>query len=294
VPKRDADPLVEGGAYHKGAAVLVVTKDRNAAKAAAEAEIRTRREGVLYLPEENVLMEQSIAMVNRLLDAQANQYEKDNWVVLKPEVKFRVPMPNSKHHCIFMHHFLYPKGTHEHDLHLTCFDERCQQPIWFVGTTDAVLSWDNLVWLLERKTSSDPRETFWDQWRLDNQPVGYIYGMWKQAGLRPHGFILERMLKPRKNAANPFYVPPPEREPFLVTDARLARFERELTQVAEDYEDAFVRDRWYLNPKSCTDYNRRCYYFDLCQRDGEIADGEFAQREDDYVNKTYAEILEAK
>jgi hypothetical protein len=283
-----AEPLTVGGAYHAGCAVLTATKDRKAALAASEVEFRERMKGAKLLPEEVSIMEANIELVKRMLNAQADMYEHDDWIVLKPEVNFCVKLPNTHHHCVFFHKILHPdEPTH------SCKDPLCIQPHYLKGRTDALLSWKNMIWIMERKTSGVLGDIYWSQWQLATQPTGYIYGVQEATGVRAHGFILEKTTKPRKNASDPFKITI-EREPFLRSEADLREFEREFPQIADDYEHAYVNDTWYKNTAACIDWNRKCWFLDQCKRNQQVSAGEFGQRDPDYVDAEYYKILGLK
>lgn len=122
------------------------------------------------------------------------------------------------------------------------------------------------------------------------QPTGYIYGIWKSIGLKPNGFIMEKVTKPRKNAADPFHITI-EREPFLRSDTDLLEFERDFTGMLTDMEQAYISGNWYKNTASCFNWNRKCHFLDQCRRNHQIIEGEFRKRDQDYVDVKYYEIL---
>jgi hypothetical protein len=284
------DPLAIGSAYHKGTAVLTAKRDRDAALAAAEAAYREElAKQKMVLPEEQVLHERNIELIKRMLSAQADQYAKDDWVVLKPEVEFLVPLPNTLHHCWFAHRLLYPDVPFNE-----CrYGDQCRQPHFLKGKTDAVLSWNSMIWIMERKTSGMKQNIFWDQWYLSHQLSAYVYGVRKSTGLPVNGVILEKMPKPARNQ-DPFsFNYSPEREPYLRSEADLDEFEQEISAIAFDYENAAKvgKPAFYRNPQACVDYNRRCDYWETCKRHGEVQPGEYRQREPDYVEEAYYEIL---
>lgn len=284
-----AEPLVGGSAYHKGSAILTATKNRDEAVKAAETYYREELAKIkMLLPEEKVLHERNIELVKRMVNAQADQYTKDTWEVLKPEVEFLVPLPRTEHHCHFVHQLLHPEGPR-----VICDDPKCQQPHFLRGKTDAVLSWNSMIWIMERKTSGMKQNIFWDQWYLSHQLSAYVYGVRKATGLPVNGVILEKSPKPAKNQ-DPFsFDYSPEREPYLRSEADLAEFEDEISRIASDYESAAIvgKRAFYRNPQSCTDYNRKCDYWDTCKRGGTPNPGEFRQREQDYVEKAYYTLL---
>lgn len=298
-------PLTTGGAYHAGAAVLTAKRSREEALKAAENFYRDALAKIkLILPEEQVLHERNIELVKRMINAQAVQYEKDVWTVLKPEVEGLVPLPGTYHHCWWCHNLLYPNETRmsnwlDNQPNM-CKDPRCVQPHYLKFRTDAILLWNALVWIMERKTSGMKQSIFWDQWYLSHQLSGYVYGVRKTTNLPVSGVLLEKMPKPARNQ-DPFsFDYTPEREPYLRSEDDLVKFEREISAIATDFEAAQVRWKegahldatFYRNPQSCINYNRRCDFWDCCKRpDGMPKPGEFRQRAKDYVELEYYKLL---
>lgn len=290
-PHTTPEPLVIGSAYHVAVAYLTAKRDRPGAVALAESTYRDRILGEHLLPEELQLAEQNIELTKRMVSAQADLYEHDDWTLLQPEVEFCVELPHTMHHCQFVHEILHPGEAAEHSSRYnTCNDQRCMVNHRLKGRADGLIAWKNMIWIIERKTSALAGEFFWTQWQLAAQPTAYIYGCWKKAGVRPNGFILEKTNKPRKNAKDPFHITI-EREPFLRSDADLLEFERDISQIATDYERAYVESSWYKNTASCTNWNRKCYYHDLCKRGQEQIPGEFRPRKKDYVDVEYYKLL---
>jgi len=286
-----AEPLSMGSAYHKGTAHLTAKRDREGALKVAEESYRSDlAKAKLILPEEQVLHERNIELIKRMINAQADQYTKDNWTVLKPEVEFLVPLPGTEHHCHFVHKILHPD---QEGICTEPFNGKCYHPHYLKGKTDAILSWNGMIWIMERKTSGMKQNIFWDQWYLSHQLSAYVYGARKATGLPINGVILEKMPKPAKNQ-DPFsFDYSPEREPYLRSESDLAEFESELVSIAEDYERAATvgKSAFYRNPQSCIDYNRRCDFWDTCKRGGVPNAGEFAQRNPDYVELEYYKLL---
>jgi hypothetical protein len=286
-----SEPLTTGSAYHKGTAVLIATRDRKSAVDAAETYYREElAKATMILPEERVLHERNIELAKRMVNAQADLYTKDAWTVLKPEVEFMVDLPGTEHHCHYIHQILYP-GVYRPDD--SCTDPRCRICHKLRGKTDAVLSWNSMIWILERKTSGMKQNIFWDQWYLSHQLSAYVYGVRKSTNLPVNGVILEKSPKPAKNQ-DPFsFDYSPEREPYLRSESDLAEFEAEISVIASDYERAATvgKAAFYRNPQSCIDYNRRCDYWDCCKRGGNPNPGEFRTRDTDYVESAYYTLL---
>lgn len=289
---REANPLLMGGAFHKGVASFFAKGDVALAKKVAEDDFRERlkTQGGIILPEELAEIEKQIELSKRAVEKYADFYKKEEFQVIAPEVKFCVPLPNTHHHCWFAHRILQPDVPYDQCKAHPDSPRGCWMPHYFTGTTDGVINWKNMIWLLEHKTSAMTGNIFFDKYILDMQPTGYMYGIQQSAGFRPHGFVLNVIKKPNKRAADQFKVEF-EREPFLRTDDDLARFGREFALMAEDYENAYKNKHIYMNTRSCMNFNRRCYYLGLCSKHQEDPGFEFRTRERDYVDLKYYEIL---
>ena len=286
---RTPDALWQGGGFHVGVAELFATKNTHSSVQAAEDEIRGRLVKEIILPEERPLIEQRIEWTKRAVAKFAEYYAEEDIEVLWPEVSFNVPMPNSSHHCFFMHRLLHPDDSTN-----GCNDSRCWMPHYFRGRTDAVVQWMTKIWLFEHKTNSMSNDIFFKKYLLDAQPTGYMYGIWKSLGVKPEGFILNVIQKPYKTAKDQLSVGF-SREPYFRTTEDLERFEREFIAQANDYERAFAAgasgdlSQVYMNTRSCSNWGRMCIYADKCQR-GHTFEGEFAHRVGDYVEAEYYKL----
>jgi len=192
---------------------------------------------------------------------------------------------------------------------------RCYQPHRLVGKTDAVVSWNNNIWLDEYKTTSISGQQFWDQWQMDVQPTIYIWGIWKSLGIRPRGFLLNAINKPsegqlasynsrRKNG------PPKEmsdyigysREAFLRTEQDLQRVENLMREICNEWEEEVMSgsDRmshktpFQINPggHSCMSYNRKCDYWSSCMAHDDPNELEaLSKRQEDYVDQKLVQLV---
>jgi len=300
-------PLLQGGGFHEGVAQYFATHDIKQAQAAAEDHMRKELEGQMILPEERPEIERAIAWSKMAVGRFAEQYEGQPVQVLWPEVQFCVPMPNSEHCCWEFHkRFCGDVPYSEHASYGSAIQQQasteakplCWQPHYFRGKTDAVVQYLGGIWLFEHKTNSQQLEMFIKKYFLDAQVTGYLYGIWKSMGVLPSGFILNIIQKPHKNAKDQMQVGF-AREPFQRCKEDLEAFALEFVTQANEYERAF-RDRHLGNEfavvrrtTSCMDYSRQCPYFSKCQRHPkEALEGEFAQREPDYVEKAYQELYD--
>jgi hypothetical protein len=298
-----------GEAYHRGSEVLAKLGDIEAAVQAAEDTFRKRLEGQMILPEERPEIEREIEFVRHATRAWAAHYDTADFKILWPEVSGMVPLPNTEHHCFFVHRILYPNDPNPAHA-LMCIDARCRQPHFLKFRTDGVLEFYHKVWLLEQKTtSSTARNNFWPKWNMEFQVGCYMYGVWRKTGVRPSGVMINAIIKhfqrdnSRKtdNGGYKMKLDPTnvdfEREGFVYTEAMLLSFEKDLIAQANEYEAAFSNPlKIFRNTDNCFNYNRACYYWNRCQRkySGETTvevEGEFRERPKDYVELSYYELL---
>lgn len=222
-PKRSMN-LVDGSAFHAGVASGLATKDWSKALEAARANFEDEKKDIPLIPGTEWQQEDHWDMIVKMVECYRDAFEGQGIQVIQPECEFDVELPDSKHHCIWLHHLtpgpdksspwfhavehwgppspediLAGRVMSPHqledgdDLDTKCL---CYGPHRFVGKTDAVVVWNGMIWLLEHKTTAILGEQFWAQWRLDIQPTGYIYGIQRSLGLKVGGFVLNAIWKP--------------------------------------------------------------------------------------------------
>jgi hypothetical protein len=327
IPLREAEPLMTGEAYHVGTAHLFATGDVVSALELTETTYRNRLKGQIILEAERPLIEREILIAKTAVKKYALQYPKEEFQVIMPEVAFCIPLPNTLHYCAYFHKILFPDTPISHFSHYviktrfgipyavcpSCGEEltykdllksdwtcgcghhlpKALQPHYFKGRADALLNWHNMIWIFEQKTSGLMTETWWRQWMLALQLSGYTYGVKKATGMEIAGILLNKIRKPKKNedvqkwAAGEIF----EREPFLRSNADLARFEREFSLQATEYEHAMTTPSIWMDTDSCFNWNRACYFHEMCLAHGEYDPAAFGIRKPDYVEEEYYNIL---
>lgn len=309
-----------GEGYHHGSEVVSKSADVDAAMQAAEQKMRERYSGQMLLPEELPDIERNIQFAKNAVRQWAENYDKADFRVLWPEVSGCVPIPNTEHHCFFAHRLLYPDVPYDQcidGLNRVGFEtfvqlprKLCVQPHHFKFRTDGIIEMYKKVWLLEQKTtSSTARNNFWPKWNMEFQTRGYCYGVWKTTGVQVAGFLLNAVIKHSKqvtvNGQKKMQIDPTnvgfEREPFLVNEQDMLDFEHDFVGLANEYEAAFADKaqndksfKIFKNTDNCFDYNRACYYLELCKRGHEKREGEFRERNPDYVELEYYNLLGIK
>lgn len=279
--------LVDGGAFHAGVAAGLASKDWEQARKLAHEEFRKRDRGVeITLPGEEFLEEDHLDLVDAMLDCYRENYEEVEYQVIQPECSFDVELPDSKHHCLFIHHGL-PRGSRsdppvyseefidyyngpprEEDVLggkvMRCPCPACFVPHRLVGKTDAVVMWtfggSRGLWLLEHKTTAVMGPQFWDQFLLDIQPTIYLYGIWKSLGIRPAGVVVNGIWKPSESqvaawnkkrksgqSSKPRDYIKYERQPFVRTLEDLERLEKQMIDICDEWEIRMLMGKWPMS-----------------------------------------------
>ncbi len=289
VSNRIPDYFTTGGSVHKGLAVYAATGNVESAIKEALEEFEKRLDGQDLLPEEMSEINVQRTLTQVAIKEYAHYFEKDQVQVIQPEVRFCVPLPETEHHCYYLHRLLWPNVSF-----FECGSEACVSPHYYAGITDAVVQWNRMIWLMEHKTSgARDRRTYFRTYMMDSQITGYIYGIHKKIGLRPHGAIVNVIFKPAKNASNRFSVEF-EREPFLRTEQDLHEFEKEISITAFDYEEAMVNDRTTKNDQECIRYSYVCQFHKICLAHGEYSAESFRKRETDYIDEFWKEVVKER
>lgn len=307
---REDSNLLTGGGLHKALALINAKRVQNLDQAAdaAEQEFKSRLgdDWDSLLPPERKLYEAEVSALRSMVRAYGEHYLGEPYEMLAPEISFCVELPDSYHHCWYAHKLLqslYPAVVPDwndcnggYSIQAPHGTATCFLPHYFAGSTDAIIQWNKVVFLQEHKTTaydlyngSGQSSNYINAWQLNDQATGYIYGISRSTGVRPHGVLLNCIIKPRKNASNPFYSF--YREAFLRSDVLLSRFEQDIIHTANDYERVMRENIPTLNPSSCYAYNRECYYRGMCLEQRDPIPGEFLQRPPDYVELKYYSLL---
>jgi hypothetical protein len=318
--------LVDGSAFHKGVALGQATKDWPSARAAAQTQFHHDYEAANMMAEEEFLRTTHAALVDRMIECYQEQYQTQDIVVLQPECEFYVEIPHTHHHDITMHSYVVEENGERREVwgmpptdaiiqrrvvhfhHREDKDCPCFRPHALTGRTDGILSWGGHIWLQEHKTTSIKGDQFWQQWHIDMQITGYIYGVWKSTGMLPKGVILNAIYKPsesqisawnksRKNGPPKGIVDYVEymREIFLRTPEDLQAFEKQLVDYCNEWEWRILNGTFPKAniPAHCFNYNRKCDYYGACLGHDRPEDFEnLALREFDYVDLKRQELVQ--
>lgn len=317
--------LADGGALHVGIAHGMATKDWQSAEELAIAELDKSMEEQQLLPEQSYLKDEHRTLVREMLKMYKTNYGEEQYVIIQPECEFNVALPGSMHNCIFLHWHHPVLGDqwgnppHEvitagdcHPAHKdpdpTC---ACWQPHRLVGKTDSVVAWQNVIWILEHKTSSISGEMWKFQWQLDLQPSLYIWAIGQTLGITPRGFILNTINKPSEAQIASWnsrrkHGPPKsivdylgfDREIFLREPADLDRAVSIAKETASEWErrvssSGHLDEAFPLRPVSgnCLSYNRVCDSHPLCVDHDRSLDAYAGPVRVDYVVEAQENLL---
>lgn len=299
-----AEPLITGSAVHAGFASLLAGESLSTALSAGDEVYSTELAETFLLPEERETYENKKAFARKAIECYAKQLPGEKFQVLHPEVKFRIPLSNTEHFCYFFYQFLQPNGSlDDFKLARTCYLlgdpdrnmelDQCWQPHYFQGKTDALVVAQGMIWLLEHKTSSDYKQSFWDNFLLNQQVTRYIYGIWKSIGIRPSGAIVNKIQKP--NTRQSLSSVKVESEAFIRSDDDLSNCEAELVEAMNLYEEATIQRHIGKNSEACISWNRKCLYHSLCSDHitdiKDVDKHQFPTKKLDYINEAYYEVL---
>jgi hypothetical protein len=311
--------LVDGGAFHKGIAEGQAKRDWQEALIEAKKQFNTDLSAANLMPEEDFLADAHWQVVKKGIELYKENWQDFGMTVVQPECSFDVEIPGTEHNDVTLHwvdpngdeHWGMPDptsilaravGTPHSRPDPSC---PCYRSHRLVGRVDGILSWQGYFWLQEHKTTSIIDDRFWNQWQLDLQPTGYIYGVHKATGIRPRGVVFNAIYKPSESQIANWnskrkHGPPQgvtdymkyERQIFLRDDASLRQFERDFTSYCDEWEWRILTGRFPLAPLNghCYNYNRQCDFHFGCSNPETDFQTPYS-READYVDDTRQQLL---
>lgn len=100
-------------------------------------------------------------------------------------------------------------------------------PVHYTGKIDLVIQWDDLVWVMDHKTTSQLGKHFFDDKFASSQLPGYCWALEQTTNLKPAGYAINalRSKPPPKKLADGTY-----------------------TDVAKWWKESLARERAYLRP----------------------------------------------
>lgn len=302
--------MERGVGGHAGISHFHKTGDVQAAMDVAEREVRSAMEHTMILPEEHITWERAVVSARAGVKKYAETYSKLTYTVLRTEVRFLQPIPNTEHHCQIFHDILEKCGRLTHEAGIVThtgevFDpthssKLCWRPHYAAGITDAVISLNSEIWLQDHKFSGFKAEMFFRFYELDFQGTLYCWGIQQETGITPKGFVINKIGMPTKRqmADDVDF----ESEPYLRNALDYGRMLAWATDVGNEIESRIIATEAYgfavasrefrINPKACYDYQRECPYHNVCmQHDSPESLEDFEVAPPRYYDALYYDIL---
>ena len=285
---------------HAGISHFHKTGDVQAAMDVAERDVRSVMKQTMILPEEHIAWERAVVSVRAGVKKYAEAYSKLAYTVLRTEVRFLQPIPNTEHHCQIFHDILENSSCWRGHTCKAQSPRLCWRPHYLTGITDAVISLNGEVWLLDHKFSGFKSELFFRFYELDLQGTVYCWGIQQETGIAPKGFVINKVGMPtkRQTADDVDF----ESEPYLRNALDYSRMLAWATDVGNEIEERIVKietgfsgvaERLFrINPKACYDYQRECPYHSVCmQHDSLESLEDFEVAPPRYYDALYYDIL---
>ncbi len=144
------------------------------------------------------------------------------------------------------------------------------EDVMYGGRMDLPIEWDDQLWIVEHKTTSQLSSSFARQFDLDKQVTGYIIATEEFAGRKCLGAIinvlqpwkqLKRVTAKSKTPEQHFLRFPSNRSQFLKD-----RFKLNVQRIVRDIRWCKENDEWFEAEKKdvCFHYNYDCPYKELC------------------------------
>lgn len=289
--------LLDGGAVHNIIAKGLASKDWSKALDEGHVDYLKAIETSTIPPEQEYLIESHWELVKAIIQIFHEEYEKEDYQVLQPECAFDLELPDSGHSCVWLH-WLDPDGGEHwappgvedifnnrvrspHAGHPAFLAKECPcwQPHRFVGRADSIMLWNGVPCLHEYKTTSIWGDMFWDGFELDLQTTAYMYGVQQATGLRPRSCVVAGLFRPSERQVSAWnekrkYGPPKseqdylkyERRPFMKTEEDLARVEKTLISLCNEWEWRILAGDFRMSPtkQTCIQYGRKCDFHAYC------------------------------
>lgn len=151
---------------------------------------------------------------------------------------------------------------------------------------DALVAWDNKLWVGENKTTRYMGEAFLKSFYFNHQIIAYVYGAASVLKQPVAGCMLNILRKPQRNVSVAFH-----REPVIVTKQHMRDMLDSFTNTADDItrRDPNNKADWPQSTKSCGS----CDFLNICAYDAEPVGPMFVNRSEDYVDINEVEVATA-
>lgn len=138
-----------------------------------------------------------------------------------------------------------------------------------VGRIDALVNWNGPLYVLETKSTAQLGYGYFNQFEMNQQMDGYLWGAMLSTGEKVQGVIIntlevwkdvKRVSEKTKKLEDHY-----ARDPQTRSDFELEEYKNDMGMQVENILDAEKRNRFPRNKQNCYTYNSRCPYWNLCK-----------------------------
>lgn len=136
-------------------------------------------------------------------------------------------------------------------------------PVIWNGRVDLIIRTpDQRYFVMDHKTSSMAGQTFWDQFRLSTQQLGYCWAAQQLTSLTVSGFYINAIFtrKPSKTGKGVEC----ERQPYLIEQGELDRWRLNVLRICASVVQHAIEGHWPLYSKNCVHKYGKCGYLEAC------------------------------
>lgn len=135
--------------------------------------------------------------------------------------------------------------------------------ILWTGRIDIILSDSNALWITDHKTSSIGGETYYEDFRLSSQTVGYAWAAQKILGVPIAGLILNALIikRPTMKVSNNTEL---DRRSYHYSQDRLVEWELNAKDLVSEFVSKLVNGYFPQKTKWCMGKYGKCPYHSNC------------------------------
>jgi hypothetical protein len=133
--------------------------------------------------------------------------------------------------------------------------------IHYTGRIDAIVSWDGTNFIMDHKTTSVLGPTFWDDFQLSAQMIGYVWAA-RQLGYDVKGLLLDVIAgrKPTRTGTSAEYL----RQRYWYPEEHVEEWLKDVFTQIQDWLEKWSNRYFPKCTKWCIGKYGRCQYFDVC------------------------------
>lgn len=135
--------------------------------------------------------------------------------------------------------------------------------VHWIGKIDAVVHHYGKLMVMDHKTTTMLGDTFFADFELGQQPIGYTWALKQILGQRPDGFLVNPLaLRKPTPSGKPFEFPP--RKPYYYTDEQLNEWHANTMTLVSDFVSHTLRNFFPMSTVWCVGKYGMCPYHSVC------------------------------